>query len=73
MLQLLQSYDLKTMGHNSAAYLHHLIEAKKIAFEDRARFYADPAFSDVWTVRQLAGKARQQDDKRKGQLPLSEE
>ena len=30
------------MGHNSAAYLHTLIEAKKIVYEDRARFYADP-------------------------------
>ena len=47
MLQLLQPYDLEAMGHNSAAYLHHLVEAKKIAFEDRARFYADPEFADV--------------------------
>lgn len=45
MLRLLEPFDLKGMGHNSAAYLHHLIEAKKIAFEDRGRFYADPAFA----------------------------
>ncbi len=47
MLRLLEPYDLKGMGHNSAAYLHHLLEAKKIAYEDRARYYADPAFADV--------------------------
>jgi len=44
MLNLLEPYDLRAMGHNSAEYLHHLIEAKKIAYEDRARFYADPDF-----------------------------
>jgi gamma-glutamyltranspeptidase/glutathione hydrolase len=44
MLNLLEPYDLTSMGHNSAEYLHRLIEAKKIAFEDRARFYADPDF-----------------------------
>ncbi len=47
MLRLLEPYDLRAMGHNSAEYLHHLIEAKKIVFEDRARFYADPAFARV--------------------------
>ncbi len=47
MLRLLEPFDLEAMGHNSAAYLHHLIEAKKIAFEDRGRMYADPDFQDV--------------------------
>jgi gamma-glutamyltranspeptidase/glutathione hydrolase len=47
ILQLLQPYDLEAMGHNSAAYLHHLVEAKKIAYEDRARYYADPAFAEA--------------------------
>jgi gamma-glutamyltranspeptidase / glutathione hydrolase len=47
MLRLLEDRDLAGMGHNSAAYLHHLIEAKKIVYEDRARFYADPAASPV--------------------------
>jgi gamma-glutamyltranspeptidase / glutathione hydrolase len=56
MLQLLQPYDLETMGHNSAAYLHHLIEAKKIAYEDRARFYADPEFADV-PLEELVSRA----------------
>ncbi len=44
MLNLLEPYDLTSMGHNSAEYLHRLVEAKKLAFEDRARFYADPDF-----------------------------
>ena len=46
-LNLINTYDLKAMAHNSAEYLHLLIEAKKIAFEDRARFYADMDFADV--------------------------
>lgn len=45
MLNILKGFDLKKMGHNSADYLHVLAEAKKLAFEDRARYYADPEFS----------------------------
>lgn len=45
MLKLLEKFDLRQMGHNSAEYLHTLIEIKKIVFEDRARFYADPRFA----------------------------
>lgn len=47
MLNLLEPFDLRGMGFGSAAALHHMIEAKKIAYEDRARFYADPAFSKI--------------------------
>jgi len=47
MLQMLENFDLKAMGHNSAAYLHTLIEIKKIVYEDRARFYADPRFAEI--------------------------
>lgn len=47
MLNLLEPLDLRSMGHNSARYLHHLVEAKKIAFEDRAKFYADPEFNRI--------------------------
>jgi len=43
-LNILEGFDLKSMGHNSADYLHVHVEAKKLAFEDRARFYADPDF-----------------------------
>lgn len=45
MLNILEGYDLKKLGHNSADYLHLLVEAKKLAFEDRARYYADPDFA----------------------------
>ncbi|MGH7468511.1 MAG: gamma-glutamyltransferase [Longimicrobiales bacterium] len=43
MLRILDGYDLKSMGHNSATYLHHLIEAKKLAYADLEEFVADPA------------------------------
>jgi len=44
MLKILEGFDLAAMGHNSADYLHVQAEAKKLVFEDRARFYADPGF-----------------------------
>ena len=47
MLDLLEGFDLAALGFGSAGYLHLLTEAKKLAFEDRARYYADPAFVDV--------------------------
>ncbi|HEV7609388.1 MAG TPA: gamma-glutamyltransferase [Steroidobacteraceae bacterium] len=47
MLNILEAYDLKSMGFGSADYLHVLIEAKKLAFEDRARYYADPEFTKI--------------------------
>lgn len=47
MLNILEAYDLKSMGFASAEYLHLFVEAKKLAFEDRARFYADPEFAKI--------------------------
>ncbi|MCU0287305.1 MAG: gamma-glutamyltransferase [Acidobacteria bacterium] len=47
MLNMLKTMDLKSLGHNSAEYLHALVEIKKIVYEDRARFYADPRFVKV--------------------------
>jgi gamma-glutamyltranspeptidase / glutathione hydrolase len=41
MLRILDAYDLKAMGHNSSSYLHHLIEAKKLAYADLARYVGD--------------------------------
>jgi gamma-glutamyltranspeptidase/glutathione hydrolase len=41
MLRILEPYDLEAMGHNSPAYLHHLIEAKKLAYADLDRFVGD--------------------------------
>ncbi len=55
MLNILEAYDLKAMGHNSADYLHHLIEAKKIVYEDRAKFYSDPDFNEL-PIQQLISK-----------------
>jgi gamma-glutamyltranspeptidase/glutathione hydrolase len=45
MLNILEAYDLKSMGPRNADYLHLMIEAKKLAFADRARYFSDPAFS----------------------------
>lgn len=50
MLNVLEGYDLKKMGPQSADYWHLFIEAKKLAFADRARYYADPAFAKVPTA-----------------------
>jgi gamma-glutamyltranspeptidase/glutathione hydrolase len=47
MLRILESYDLAAMGHNSARYLHHLIEAKKLAFADLAGWVGDPEHMTV--------------------------
>jgi gamma-glutamyltranspeptidase / glutathione hydrolase len=47
ILNILEGYDLKAMGFGSADYVHLFAEAKKLAFEDRARFYADMDFADV--------------------------
>jgi gamma-glutamyltranspeptidase/glutathione hydrolase len=46
-LNVLAGYDLKAMGHNSPAYIHHLVEALKLSFADRHRYYGDPRFVDV--------------------------
>jgi gamma-glutamyltranspeptidase/glutathione hydrolase len=55
MLNILEAYNVSAMGHNSADYLHLLIEAKTLAFADRAKFYADPAFSEA-PVKTLISK-----------------
>jgi gamma-glutamyltranspeptidase / glutathione hydrolase len=47
MLNILEGFDLRAMGRNSPETLHTMVEAKKIAWADRAKFYADPAFSKI--------------------------
>ncbi len=47
MLNILEGFDIASMGFGSAEYLHVLTEAKKLAYEDRAKFYADPAFNKI--------------------------
>jgi gamma-glutamyltranspeptidase/glutathione hydrolase len=55
MLNLLEPYDLKKLGPDSPDYWHLLVEAKKLAFADRARFYTDPVFAKV-PVAELISK-----------------
>ncbi|MDP5169995.1 MAG: gamma-glutamyltransferase [Bacteroidia bacterium] len=47
MLQILEGYDIAAMGFGSAEYIHTFTEAKKLAFADRLKFYADMDFADV--------------------------
>ncbi len=54
MLNIIEGYDLKKLGHNSAEYLHLLVEAKKLAFLDRAQHIADPAFYQAPLTRLLS-------------------
>jgi gamma-glutamyltranspeptidase / glutathione hydrolase len=44
LLNVMETFDLKSMGRDSAAFWHTFVEAKKLVYEDRARFVADPAF-----------------------------
>ena len=55
MLNIMEGYDVKSMGFGSADYIHLFVEAKKLAFEDRAKFYADPAFHQL-PIKQLISK-----------------
>ena len=47
ILNILEGFDLRVMGRNSPEALHTMIEAKKIVWADRAKFYADPAFAKI--------------------------
>ncbi|MAZ95847.1 MAG: gamma-glutamyltransferase [Planctomycetaceae bacterium] len=49
ILNVLENHDVASMGHGSADFIHLFTEAKKLAFADRARYYADPAFGDLPT------------------------
>ncbi|HWT82852.1 MAG TPA: gamma-glutamyltransferase, partial [Candidatus Methylomirabilis sp.] len=61
-LAILEGYDLKALGHNSAEYLHLLIESAKLAFADREAYYGDPHFDkvplDVLLSKDYAAKRR---------------
>lgn len=56
LLNILEQFDVKAMGFQSAAAIHHAVEAKRLAFEDRARHYADPAFYKA-PIEHLVSKA----------------
>ena len=47
MLNILEGFDLKAMGHNSAAYLHHFVEAKRLAFADLGAWLGDPEHAEL--------------------------
>ena len=55
ILNILEKFDLKKMGLFSAEYIHLFTEAKKLAFADRAKYYADPNFSSI-PVQELISK-----------------
>ena len=63
MLNILENFDLRGMGFQSAASIHVQAEAKRLAYEDRARYYADPHFSRdpdrVAHLEGLCGRARE--------------
>ena len=54
LLNILEGYDIPSLGHNTPEYLHLFIEAKKIAFGDRDRFIADPEFAEIPVGRLLS-------------------
>ena len=56
MLNILENFDLRGMGFQSAASIHAQVEAKRLAYEDRARYYADPHFAQV-PIQWLNSKA----------------
>jgi gamma-glutamyltranspeptidase/glutathione hydrolase len=56
ILNILENYNLKKMGLFSSEYIHLFTEAKKLAFADRAKYYADPNFSNI-PVKELISKS----------------
>lgn len=63
ILNLLEQYDIEGMGYDSLDYIHTFVEAKKLAFEDRAKFYADPGFNQIpvdWLISKDYAKQRRQ-------------
>ncbi len=54
ILNVLEGFDVAAMGFGSADHVHAFVEAKKLAFEDRARFYADPDFSAAPVARLIS-------------------
>ena len=47
LLNILETFDVKAMGFQSAAAIHHAVEAKRLAYEDRGRYFADPDFGKI--------------------------
>ncbi len=55
IMNILEGFDIKKMGFGSKEYMHLFIEAKKLAYEDRAKYYADPSFNKI-PVEKLISK-----------------
>lgn len=55
ILNIMEGYDVKSMGFGSSDYVHYFTEAKKLAFEDRAKYYSDPAFNEL-PIKELISK-----------------
>ncbi len=83
ILNILEGFDIRAMGFGSAQYVHTLVEAKKLAYEDRAHFYADMDFVDVpveWLIsKEYANERRKLIDPHKaaksyahGDAPIEE-
>jgi gamma-glutamyltranspeptidase/glutathione hydrolase len=56
ILNILEGFNLKEAGYASKEHIHYLVEAKRLAFEDMAKYYGDPSFNKV-PVDQLISKA----------------
>ncbi len=56
ILNIMEQHDLSKMAHDSAEYVHLFTEAKKVVFEDRAKYYADPEFNKI-PVTELISKS----------------
>jgi len=56
ILNVIENFDVRSMGFGSTEYMHHFTEAKKLVFEDRAKYYADMEFAEV-PVKELISKS----------------
>ena len=75
ILNLLEGYNIKSMGYGSAQYIHHFVEAKKIAFADRAKYYADMDFNkipvDFLISKEYSGLRRNEISPKKAAMSVS--
>ena len=55
-LNILENYDLKSMGYNSPAYIHTVYQAMNLSFADRDFYYGDPLFSNQIPIKGLLSK-----------------
>ena len=61
LLNIMEQFDIKGMGFQSAAAIHHSVEAKRLAYEDRGRYFADPDFAKIpteWLISKAYAKER---------------